>query len=307
MRRISKQQGSGRTLIFDGIRWPTAIESLPKAERLRLALYKAKGLAVPADFRIGIDFNHLPVAVNTGTGRSWTPEPVDATWRSFADLDLYSPRECAAFVRHRGEPFATIRRTPFHINIVEWPLLKRALLPGSLLWGEPDKNGISYPLDRPTGARLLFDDPYAVSMAKNLIVVPHPSGVGLAIKAPTLAAYLIARAALAIENPLPMRRCLHCGYWFEIRRILREPSFCSASCRALNHQLHKEATQHGIGTEEPHGEEDAAVAGSLGRTSSRRKDATANKKLRHSKGSARVRSASGGRGRATRRRRPRKA
>jgi hypothetical protein len=144
-------------------------------------------------------------------------------------------------------------------------------------------------------------------MVKSLTVAPHPSGLGLAFVAPTLAAYLIARAALAIETPMPMRRCVHCRFWFEIRRILREPNFCSASCRALNHQLQKEPSQHGIGTEKPHDEGDTTVAGSLGRTSGRRKDPAANKKLRHPKGSTRARSAHGGRGRAARHRRPPKA
>ena len=33
-----------------------------------------------------------------------------------------------------------------------------------------------------------------------------------------------------------MKRCLQCGFWFEIRREQREPRFCSNSCRALHHQ-----------------------------------------------------------------------
>ena len=299
---MTKQDGLGLTLIFSGLRWPTAQPAYDY--QLATALLSEGGREVVDAVRRSRGC--VDIAVHSGEGRIWTPEPVDASWRNFANLELGSEKDCVAVVRRRGDPFE-IRPTPFQINTAQWFFLQQALLLASVLWGDPDKNGLSYPLDRPTGARAFFDDPFAMSMVKSLTIAPHPSGIGLAVVAPTLAAFLIARAALAIEKPMRMRRCLHCGFWFEIRRILREPRFCSASCRTLNHQHQKEASQHGIGTEEPHREGDAAVAGSLGRTSGPRKDAATNQKLRYPKGSARARPAHGGRGRTTRYRRPPKA
>jgi hypothetical protein len=302
MRRMTKQDGLGLTLVFSGLRWPTAQPAYDY--QLATALLSESGREVVDAVRRSRGC--VDIAVHSGEGRIWTPESVDASWRNFATLELGSEKDSVAFVQRRGDPLES-RPTPFHINTAQWIFLQKALLLASALWGDPDKNGVSYPLDQPTGVRAFFDDPFAMSMVKSLNIAPHPSGIGLAVVAPTLGAFLIARAALAIEKPMPMRRCLNCGFWFEIRRILREPRFCSASCRTLNHQHQKEASQHGIGKEEPHREGDAAVAGSLGRTSGRRKDAATNEKLRHSKGSERARSAHGGRGRTTRHRRPPKA
>ena len=94
---------------------------------------------------------HVDIAVHSGEGRIWTPEPVDASWRSFAALELHSEKDCVAFVQRRGDPLE-IRPTPFHINTAQWIFLKKALLLASALWGDPDKNGVSYPLDQ-TGWR----------------------------------------------------------------------------------------------------------------------------------------------------------
>ena len=150
---------------------------------------------------------NVDIAVHSGEGRIWTPEPVDASWRNFATLELHSEKDCVEFVRRRGDPLES-RPTPFHINTAQWEFLQKALLLASALWGDPDKNGISYPLDQPTGVRAFFDDPFAMSMVKSLNIAPHPSGIGLAVVPPTLGAFLIARAALAIEKPMPVRRCL---------------------------------------------------------------------------------------------------
>ena len=50
---------------------------------------------------------HVDIAVHSGEGRIWTPEPVDASWRNFADLELHSQKDCVAFVQRRGDPFET--------------------------------------------------------------------------------------------------------------------------------------------------------------------------------------------------------
>ena len=287
-------------LVFSGLRWPKA--ELRFYRRFSRETYEIG----PYEDRVTEDRDQFDIVVRTGEGRLWTPEPIDASWRNFGDLDFGSAADCVLFVQRRGAPLKTGATTPFQMNTAEWAMLKVALFRASKYWSQPDKKGISYPLPADGTGTFLDDDPYAASMLRSLTVTSHPGGVGLALQARTLAIFLVARAAIATQKPMPMRRCVQCGFWFEIRRLLREGTFCSASCRALNHQPKKETTEYGFVSKDPDRKGDGPMAVRVARAGGRRRDEAADKGPRHAKGGARARPARGARGRTTRRRRPTK-
>src|SRR5262249_50584879 len=84
---------SGRKLVFLGHRWPAA--DAPGEPVLR-GLVFADGTLLRRRSLVEI--------AAPGDGRAWTPEPVDATWRDLAELDLADPDACEAFARRRGDP-----------------------------------------------------------------------------------------------------------------------------------------------------------------------------------------------------------
>lgn len=293
MRTPAKQFEARSELIFSGLRWPDA----QAAGRRRLVIPRADG-------SLTTESGFVNITVLGGEGRKWRAEPIDATWRSLAELDLDNFPDSAAFVQRRGDPYGALKPGNFYISTAQWIYLAEALRLAAVAWQPRDATGTSYPTtDRAklTEAGRFLQHAGAAPMLKTLTVVPNSTGVGLSLSAPTLAAFLIARAALALAHPLPMRRCDQCGFWFEVRRIQRQPRFCSASCRALNHQ-NQEETQNGVSPEEHHQQGDRKVASGMAAAGAGRTDATANKKLRKSKGSARPRAAHGARSRAPRHR-----
>jgi hypothetical protein len=299
MRTPAKHSKACQELIFHGLRWPGFLR---EAGQQDLIIPRADGsMFVESRF---VSFRGDAV----GKGRRWTPEPIDATWRSLAELDLDSFSDCAHFVHRRGDPYGALRPGDYlSISSAQWIYLAEALRLAAVAWQPTDASGISYPTKdraRFIEAGRFLQHPGAAALLPTLTVVPNSSGVGLSLAAPTLAAFLIARAALALANPLPMRRCAECGFWFEMRRI-RQPRFCSGSCRALNHQ--KQEGQNGISPQEHHSEGDHAVAIGVAGAGAGRKDTTANQKPRKPKRGSRSRPAHGTGSRAPRRRRPAKA
>ena len=220
-------------LIFKGLRFPAARTTgrhhlvIPNPDG---TLLKARGFVTIA---------------TSGRGRAWTPEPVDATWRTFAGLDLGGSVDGEDFVQRRGDPFGQRGK---QINTVQWFHLAFALRHATQDWLDPDKDGVSHPragTSRWHDGKKFLDHQAALSALTQTTLVPAPKGEQvLAIKATTLAAFMVLRAAQALEERRPMQRCLRCGFWFEIRREQRGPRFCSNSCRALHHQ--RPETAHGL-------------------------------------------------------------
>ena len=167
MGRTTKQDGSGRTLIFSGLRWPTAQPfPLPKADRLRAALYKAtRGRLMPL-CAPSICRSSPCSGVRGASGRPSPSMPAGVVSRtSTFTTRRIAPRSCSAVATRsldQGDP-------RFRSTLPNGPSSNEHCSAASLLWGEPNENGISYPLDRPTGARSFFDDPYAMSMVQK----PH--------------------------------------------------------------------------------------------------------------------------------------
>jgi hypothetical protein len=322
----TKQSVSGRKLIFQGHRWPAATAQGVRA----VTMTRADGVLLQPQNFVEI--------VTTGAGRAWTPEPVDASWRDLAELDLADPAACQNFARRIGDPAGGLFRQsvpPFHgrverryrgpgmppmlirdatpyqrprgeVTTSQWWSLAMALQQAAQGWTPPDKLGVSYPVrdqKQRTEAWRFLDQPVAQAAMQKAKVTPDPDSLAPAFKTSELDGFLVMQAWLALEHPLPMTRCQVCNSWFEIRRPNRAPRFCSASCRAAYHQYQKETVSHGIDPQEHHPQGHAALAGSVERArSERRHDTSTDKKLRQPKRGARARGARGAGDRRPRRR-----
>src|SRR5262249_28052815 len=169
----------------------------------------------------------------------------------------------------------------------------------------PNEAGVSNPTkdkDRLTAARDFLVQPAArAALEEGLRATPDPGGL-IANTTTRLDTFLVVRAAIALERKLPMRRCVACNSWFEIRRPKRAPRFCSASCRSIHHQQQKETLSHGIGTQEHHAQGDDSLASRVERARPGRQHAPTHKKLRAAKRGARARQPRGAGGGRPRRR-----
>ena len=309
---------SGRKLVFQGHRWPAAdAQGGPVLPDL-----------VFSDGTLLQDRSFVEIAT-TGDGRAWTPEPVDATWRDLAELDLADPDACEAFARRRGDPsgalsagkpqsyVSTVSRhgvrgsrpvpaVPGRVVTIRWWPLVMALQQAVRGWMPPDELGVSYPVrdqKQRTEAWRFLDQPVFQAAMQKVKVAPDPDSLAPAFTTSELDVFLIMQAWLALEHPLPMTRCQVCNSWFEIRRPNRAPRYCSASCRAIHHQQQqKETLSHGIGTQEHHAQRDAPLADGVERARSGRQHAPTHKELRAAKRGTRARSPHGAGDRRPRRR-----
>src|SRR6476620_12603954 len=84
------------------------------------------------------------VSVERGQGRTWTPDPNDASWRSFSEIDIGDPVAVEAFVRLRGDPYDKLRAGS-SITTAAWVDLIEVLRLAASAWSPPDAGGTSYP------------------------------------------------------------------------------------------------------------------------------------------------------------------
>jgi hypothetical protein len=216
--------------MFRGLRWPRVA-----------AVAGQQQFVVPlADGTPSAPSGFVNLSVARGKGRPWEPEPTDASWRSLAELDLGDVASTRNFVAFRGDPYGKLAPDS-PITTVTWFPLVEALRLVARLWLPADAAGTSYPASDPAQYNTAWgfrDRPAVQHLLATLTVVPDSSGGGLALSAPTLAAFLAVRTAMALGSTAPHRRCDHCGIWFEVRQTGRavQSRFCSPSCRALKHQ-----------------------------------------------------------------------
>ena len=229
MQRTPKHSEARAALYFRGLRWPFAAGGRPTV------------VDIPrADGAPAIRRQFVTVAVAYGEGRRWEPQLNDATWRALADLRLGDTADCARFVNHRGDPYGDLKpgRLVKHrgevkdlkpgvpVSTTRWFYLAEALRVAAGAWAPRDEDGTSFPVTDPAKRReagRFLQHPAAMHLMAFLDVVPNQSGIGLGVSAHTLAGFMVARAALALEHPLPMRRCLQCGFWFELFRCSAKP------------------------------------------------------------------------------------
>jgi hypothetical protein len=215
----------GNTLVFDGLAWPTTriVSSSPM-------IFKT----------YAHDADHKPppriifTLSATGRGRRWSATRPQGFWRDFTELDPADAEAVTAFVRRRGDPDGLLdASTETHTGY--WDNLHSVLWTAAQAWEPEDAAGISsLTADR---ERLqdanLFVRTFG-NVAKDLEPVLDPAGPGFAFRARTLAAFMTASAASALERQIAFRRCDHCRSWFEANR--KDARFCSGSCRSFHSQ-----------------------------------------------------------------------
>ena len=279
-------------LVFKGLRYPAA--RITKSTAMVFRTYPR-------------DQDQLPQSHNIFTftaGRSlrgWTATQPEGFWRDFAEIELNDAEAVTAFIHRRGDPDGLLDDVG-ESNTSGWIDLIALLLTAAKAWEPEDADGVSRITTDPQrlheGDSVLVKYGLGLPWLRALEAVPAPSGPGLALRARTLASFMLASAASALQRRVSMRRCRHCQSWFEITRS--DVRFCSASCRATHHKTEKE-TSHGERAKEG-GEKRDNLAKPMARAGKERPKPAADKKPRKRQGSPRTRLQDGAGGRAPRRR-----
>ena len=172
----------------------------------------------------------------SGGGRRWLVDQPQAFWRDFAEFDLNNADAVLGFVQRRGDPFGVLDAGG-ESDTGHWTNLKALLSTASQAWDPAGANGVSRIASDTKRIRLAEHflrsnpQPY-LDQVKTVLADDGPRIT--AMRAETLAAFMVLSAADAVERRIPMRRCDHCASWLEFTR--NDARFCSASCRSLHSQ-----------------------------------------------------------------------
>jgi hypothetical protein len=171
----------------------------------------------------------------SGNGRTWSTRTPQAFWRSFAGIKLGDEDEVLSFVRRYGDVFGDLsnRQT---CSTSAWLWLHDALGFVAQAWDKADVDGLSHLSNDPKrlDARLHLFGARDQLQRRDAGFEPaaEPGSATIRLRPKTLGAFMVASAANALDRGVPMRRCGHCGYWFEARRV--DMRMCSSSCRAAH-------------------------------------------------------------------------
>jgi hypothetical protein len=218
---------AGNKVVYSGTGWPAA--DIVRSTKAAFGAYLvATGPRPPT--------RAVFTLATTGRGRGWEAAKTEGFWRDLGELDFDDQRAVLALVCRRGDPAGILSpREQTHTG--HWVDLAALLAIAARAWEPVDASGVSCVTKdrhRLQQAKHFTDDKLALQILKDdLEVIPDPAG-GLALRACTLAAFMVVSAVSALERCVPMRRCAHCTSWFELARA--DARFCCDSCRALNAQ-----------------------------------------------------------------------
>jgi hypothetical protein len=222
---------TGNTLIFNGIAWPAV-----RIVNSSLMIFKTYPDISDSDYKP--PSRPIFTLAASGRGRRWSATHPQGFWRDFTELDPADAEAVMAFVRRRGDPDGLLDASTEH-HTGYWYMLFSVLSAAVHGWEPEDAAGISH-LTTTDPGRLRYANSFVRDfghVAKDLEPVLDPAGPGFAFRARTLAAFMVASAASALERGVAFRRCDHCRSWFEFVR--KDARFCSGSCRAF-HSRQKE-------------------------------------------------------------------
>jgi hypothetical protein len=141
------------------------------------------------------------------------------------------------FIQRRGDPFGFLDAGE-ETHTGHWTNLQALLLTAAQAWEPAGTNGVSRIAADTKRIRLaehfLKSDPKPFLDHVKPVLDPAGGPRIIALRAETLAAFMVFSAASTIERRVPMRRCEHCASWLEFTR--NDARFCSASCRSLHSQ-----------------------------------------------------------------------
>jgi hypothetical protein len=257
------------TLVFSGRRWPAArpvSEELPQGlrpleetldrlrppesdferlgPRLRQLSDELRQPSAFAQLKQTLDELLLPRAwdfefVASGQGQAWSSDRSLGFWRSYASLhwrDRAIGQPALRFIQRHGDPFGNLDRGETS-SIAPWFPLMIGLDWISKAWDPPGPDGISRlsaDRDRHKFAEHALRE-LAPPDEKGLPEIELiAQGRGLVPRATSLAAFMAASAASALQRGVAMRQCRYsaCTDWFELGRA--DAVYCSGSCQAAD-------------------------------------------------------------------------
>jgi hypothetical protein len=188
----------------------------------------------------------------SGRGRPWrTGRPLQF-WRNFSEIDLAGKNaeaQVLAFLKRHGDPFGALERKalarePIRTETASWIPTIAWLGAAARAWDEPDADGISRRTD--DADRINAATQAWVNIAPQrdhgaeIEVVYSPLGrPGIGLRALNLRAFMVASAALALEEGVEMKRCAQCNDWFELKRS--DGRFCTNVCQVTQYQARRQA------------------------------------------------------------------
>jgi hypothetical protein len=201
---------TSHALVFSGTRWKTA----------RLVSAGSTVFEVAA----------------SGHGRKWQTNIALGFWRDFPSLPLANADAVVAFVKRYGDPFGYLDRGEV-MHTGHWKNLQALLGTAANAWKAPGPDGVSRisadPRRRQLAEWFLRDDP--MPLVKEVEPMFDPNGAPrVVLRAKSLATFMCLSALASVDRHVPMRRCAHCGSWFEVTRV--DARFCSSSCRSFHSQ-----------------------------------------------------------------------
>ena len=209
-------------LVFFGIAWPAA---------------KARRALIGGDFdqetKRHLQLSLLPyVSVGSGNGRPWHTATPQGFWRDFGTLNLADEDAVTAFVQRRGDPLGVmIVRVPSSSDVAQWQMpLHFGLGLLARCWTEAgERDGVSQCIGAGRDVATFWRRTLQPAIVGDVEMIAADEGVRFIPRARTLGAFMVLSAISALERAVPMRRCQHCGSWFEVRHARMR--VCSATCR----------------------------------------------------------------------------
>jgi len=173
---------------------------------------------------------------SASAGRQWSATEPECFWRSFSELNFTKGdgADVLHFVRRRGDPFNALAQRQ-QTDTTEWVHPALDLAKVAAAWepqaGHDGVSRLGEDHERQQEAEEVLRTALLPHAVRDCDVALDPAGPGATVSARSLLAYMTLSAASAFRRAAPMRRCMNCLQWYELRRT--DMRFCSASCRAI--------------------------------------------------------------------------
>jgi hypothetical protein len=239
-------------LLFDGLGWPAA----RVVDRKSIVGRPASGFFADGQ---PTRWAESPIIDTSGHGRRYRVRYAEAWWRDLSEVLIEDEQRALSFLARRGDPFGELAPGK-PIALFYWEGLILRLQQAASAW-ETVRDWETSTVSAFRPERCAFAEQFHTSLPADWLeqLSVTYDGVVPVLRAKMLFAYLIAAAATALRQRLPMRRCAYCYSWFTLHYAAAR--HCSPSCRAAEHN--KRTSPHGLRSQDHHPDGSDPLAGAV--------------------------------------------